>query len=186
VARLLAEYPEDVAAHVIVRDGYARCDWAALGWVSEPVHAFAHRLAREEGCLAVEQGREVVYPPEAVRAQREEWKRYEAEQRARMQAQKLERRAKAQPGVASGPSPKAPPELIEQIRQEVAKTLDKDRGQIDVREPLGAQGADELDTVEVLMAVEEAFEVEIPDVAATLTVQKVADIVAGLMEKRNR
>jgi hypothetical protein len=33
---------------------------------------------------------------------------------------------------------------------------------------------------------EEAFDVEIPDDAASWTVQKVADIVAGLMEKRKR
>src|SRR5262249_32765672 len=96
--------------------------------------------------------------------------------------------------VGFGPSPKAGPKLIEQIRQEVAKILKKDTGQIDVRKPLGAQGADELDIIEILMRVEEAFNVEIPDGAggvepdefAALTVQKLADVVAGLLQKQKR
>jgi acyl carrier protein len=146
------------------------------------------------GGLAVEQGREVTYPREAVRAQRKEWKRYEAGHRARMQAEKLVGRAEAEPGAAPGPSPKAQPELIEQVRQKVAKTLKKGMAQIDVRKPLGAQRADELDIVEILMTIEEAFNVEIaddaagvkPDEIATLTVQKLADIIAGLMERQKR
>ena len=76
---------------------------------------------------------------------------------------------------------------IDRIRAEVATILKKDSAQIDVTKPLVAQGADELDLVEIVMAVEEAFKVEIPDSAIgenvneagkTLTVVKLAEIVA--------
>jgi len=88
-------------------------------------------------------------------------------------------------------SPKAQPELIEKVRQEVAKSLKKEAAQIDVHKPLGDQGADELDIVELVIAVEETFNVEIPVSATgdqpgelqTLTIQKLADTVAGQMEK---
>jgi acyl carrier protein len=72
------------------------------------------------------------------------------------------------------------------VRSEVATILKKDSAQIDVAKPLVAQGADELDIVEIVMAVEEAFKVQIPDsavgenvgeVSKTLTVQKLAEIV---------
>jgi len=76
---------------------------------------------------------------------------------------------------------------IDRIRAEVATILKKDSAQIDVTKPLVAQGADELDLVEIVMAVEEAFKIEIPDSAIgenvneagkTLTVVKLAEIVA--------
>jgi acyl carrier protein len=63
----------------------------------------------------------------------------------------------------------------------------KDSAQIDVSKPLVAQGADELDIVEIVLAVEEAFGVEITDsvleghvgeASKTLTVQKLAEIVS--------
>ena len=78
-------------------------------------------------------------------------------------------------------------QTVERVRSEVATILKKDSAQIDVAKPLVAQGADELDIVEIVMAVEEAFEVEIPDsaigenvgeVSKTLTVQKLAEIVS--------
>ena len=81
--------------------------------------------------------------------------------------------------------------MIEKVRQEVAKSLKKEAAQIDVHKPLGDQGADELDIVELVIAVEETFNVEIPVSATgdqpgelqTLTIQKLADTVAGQMEK---
>src|SRR5205823_2688887 len=75
VARLLAGYPAAVAGQVTVQDGYVRCRWAPGGGVGDQVLEFAYRLAREEGCLAVENGRQVRYPPEAARAQGEEVER---------------------------------------------------------------------------------------------------------------
>lgn len=65
--------------------------------------------------------------------------------------------------------------------------MKKDATQIDISKPLVAQGADELDIVEIVMALEESFGVEIPDeaigknvneVSKTLTVEKLAKIVA--------
>jgi acyl carrier protein len=83
----------------------------------------------------------------------------------------------------------APPaqQTVDRVRSEVATILKKDAARIDVAKPLIAQGADELDIVEIVMAVEEAFEVAIPDSAIgenvgeaskTLTVQKLAEIVS--------
>ena len=78
-------------------------------------------------------------------------------------------------------------QTVGRVRSEVATILKKDSAQIDVAKPLVAQGADELDIVEIVMAVEEAFKVEIPDsaigenigeVSKTLTVQKLAEIVS--------
>lgn len=70
VEALLAEYPTLVGAQVRIQDGYARCTWAPATHGEEVVE-FAYRLARQERCLAVENGREVTFPPEAVRAQAE-------------------------------------------------------------------------------------------------------------------
>lgn len=87
--------------------------------------------------------------------------------------------------VGCGSKPAQP--TVDRVRSEVATILKKDAAQIDIAKPLVAQGADELDIVEIVMAVEEAFKVEIPDsavgesvneVSKTLTVQKLADIVA--------
>jgi acyl carrier protein len=78
-------------------------------------------------------------------------------------------------------------QTVDRVRSEVATILNKDSTQIDVARPLVAQGADELDIVEIVMAVEQAFDVEIPDgvidanggeVDKTLTVRKLAEIVA--------
>ncbi len=111
VARLLAEYPTDVASRVTLQDGYAYCQWAAGGDISDQVFEFAYRLAREEGCLAIENGRQVMYPPEAARAQGEVWERLpgytgfakEAEQRAQDQAAEFERRLAEQRDAAGRP-----------------------------------------------------------------------------------
>src|SRR5262245_10929268 len=59
-----------VAAQVHLTDGYARCQWAPSTHGEEVVE-FAYRLARQERCLAVENGRQVTFPPPAVRAQAE-------------------------------------------------------------------------------------------------------------------
>jgi acyl carrier protein len=85
-------------------------------------------------------------------------------------------------GCGSGPTK----QTLERVRSEVATILKKDAAKIDVERPLVAQGADDLDIVEIVMALEEAFGVEIPDSALgenvseatkTLTVQELAQIV---------
>jgi hypothetical protein len=72
VNRLLAEFPRGVAAQVQVRGGFALCHWTAPE-VGPQVYEFAYRLAREEGCLAVENGMRIAYPPEEAQAQRARW-----------------------------------------------------------------------------------------------------------------
>jgi acyl carrier protein len=93
--------------------------------------------------------------------------------------------------VGCGRSPLAQPQTLERVREVVAKSLGRDISQIDPQKPLGSQGADELDVVEVVMAVEDALKVEVPDsaigdkpaeAAKTLTVQKLAEIVAEQTE----
>ncbi len=79
----------------------------------------------------------------------------------------------------------------EQVRALAAKVLNKDPRQIDVTTPLATMGADELDVVELVMEVEDAFNVDIPDAALgddvrdvtkTLTVEKLAEIVSKQLE----
>jgi len=71
---LLAEYPAIVATQVLFQNGYARCQWAPSTH-GEDVVEYAYRLARLLECLAVENGREITFPPAAVRAQGEAWER---------------------------------------------------------------------------------------------------------------
>ena len=51
------------------------CQWASPFHFSLKTRRFAYRLAREERCLAVENGLQVMFPPEAARAQGEEAER---------------------------------------------------------------------------------------------------------------
>lgn len=85
------------------------------------------------------------------------------------------------------------PQIVDRVRKEAAKILKKDVAQVDVTKPFAALGADDLDVVEIVMAVEEAFNVEIPDdaiagksddVSKTLTVQKLAEIVSRQKPKK--
>lgn len=87
----------------------------------------------------------------------------------------------------------SPEKVVDRVRSEVATILKKDSAKIDVTKPLVAQGADELDIVEIVMAVEEAFKVEIPDSAIgenanetskTLTVVNLAEIVSRQQRTR--
>ncbi|MFO0629711.1 MAG: hypothetical protein U0325_29315 [Polyangiales bacterium] len=67
--RILSEFPIEVAKQVHFSDGCVRCQWAPSGGArAADVRAFAYRLAYEEGCMALENGREVFYPPDAVQA----------------------------------------------------------------------------------------------------------------------
>ncbi len=84
--------------------------------------------------------------------------------------------------------------ITEQVRALAAKVLNKDAEQIDITKPLATMGADDLDCVELVMEVEEAFGVELPDDALvddagnaskTLTVEKLAQIVSKQLESRH-
>jgi acyl carrier protein len=92
-------------------------------------------------------------------------------------------------------STKASPELLEKVRQQVAKTLRKDAAQLDVRKLLALQGARDIDIVVILIEVEDTFKVELPDsinqktpleLTKTLTIQQLADAIAGQLEKQKR
>ena len=92
----------------------------------------------------------------------------------------------------SGCGPQPSQQTVDRVRSEVAEVLGKDPAQIDVVKPLVDQGADDLDIVEMVMAVEEAFNIELPDsaigeksgeVGKTLTVQKLAKIVSKLQKR---
>jgi acyl carrier protein len=85
-------------------------------------------------------------------------------------------------------------QIVDRVRAETAAILKKDPKAIDVTRPLAELGADDLDLVEIVMAIEEAFKVEIPDrdfgkgpeeVRKTLSIQKLATIVAR-QQKNNR
>lgn len=73
-------------------------------------------------------------------------------------------------------------QIVERIREIVGNQLDLNAGQVDVDVPLSKQkkAADELDVVEIVMTVEEAFNIEIKDEEASkdLSVKKLADIVS--------
>lgn len=95
---------------------------------------------------------------------------------------------------APGAAAEEPPEkIVKRVRAEAAKVLGKSPEEIDPARPLARQGADELDIVELVMALEEAFEIEIPEDAvelnldrpdATLTVKRLATIVSGLAKPK--
>jgi len=70
VEKLLAEYPVEVAYYVFLIDGFVACQTYGFGPFGREAYEIALRLAKEEGCLAVDSVVGVVYPPEAVEAQR--------------------------------------------------------------------------------------------------------------------
>jgi len=93
-------------------------------------------------------------------------------------------------GKSSGPDQK----VVNVVLVEAVKILKKDVNQIDVAKPLMAQGADELDMIELVMAVEDALKVEIPDSALgdnvpeaqkTLSIEKLAEIVSGRLKSQS-
>jgi acyl carrier protein len=82
--------------------------------------------------------------------------------------------------------------IVDRVRSEVAKILNTDPGRIDVTKPLKEYGADDLDVVEIIIAVEEAFDISIPDDAVfedgehvgKLTVTKLADAVRSHLKSK--
>ncbi|HEV2946850.1 MAG TPA: acyl carrier protein [Gemmataceae bacterium] len=85
-------------------------------------------------------------------------------------------------------------EVVDRVRSAVAKILKKDARGIDVTKPLAELGADDLDLVEIVMVLEDEYQVEIPDseiagtpkeVCKELTVQKLAEIVSRRLVSKN-
>lgn len=87
-----------------------------------------------------------------------------------------------------------PAPVLQEIREEVAKILHRPVSTIDVSRPLTAQGAEELDIMEIVLRVEEMYHVNIPDAAfgreaadigRVMTVEKLARVV-GLKQQTPR
>jgi acyl carrier protein len=72
------------------------------------------------------------------------------------------------------------PEIFEKVKKIVAEQLEVDPGDVTPQANFANDlGADSLDTVELVMALEEEFDIEIPDEAAEqiTTVQAVVDYI---------
>jgi acyl carrier protein len=77
-------------------------------------------------------------------------------------------------------------EVADIVRRRAAELIQTNASGIHANKPLAAHGADEIDIVQLITAMEEEFQIEIPDLAmgtnaedisATLTVEKLARIV---------
>ena len=84
---------------------------------------------------------------------------------------------------------------VEPVLVLAAKVLNTQAGKLDVNKPLLAQGADELDVVELVMSVEEEFAIEIPDEELeektkepikNLNIKKIALAVAKQKQKKHK
>jgi len=86
-------------------------------------------------------------------------------------------------------------EVLQTVRAQIARQLGVETKRIDPGRPLKEYGADELDIVELVMALEEEFDIEIPDGAVNrdgprgweevITAQRFTDIVMQqLRDKR--
>lgn len=59
-------------------------------------------------------------------------------------------------------------EIDAKVRAVVAKKLKKDVSEIEITKPLSEQGANELDVVEIVMALDDTFKISLPDEAVKL------------------
>ena len=74
--------------------------------------------------------------------------------------------------------------IFEKVRTIVAEQLSVEPGEVKPESNFQNDlGADSLDTVELVMALEEAFDIEIPDEAAE-SITKVGDAVNYIQEKK--
>lgn len=74
------------------------------------------------------------------------------------------------------------PEIFERVKKIVAEQLEVEPGKVTPEANFANDlGADSLDTVELVMALEEEFDIEIPDEAAEqiATVQAVVDYISN-------
>jgi len=76
-------------------------------------------------------------------------------------------------------------DVAERVKKIVIEHLGVDAGKVDEKASfIDDLGADSLDTVELVMAFEEEFEVEIPDDAAE-TIQTVGDAISFLEKSKS-
>ncbi|MFN6134378.1 MAG: acyl carrier protein [Synechococcaceae cyanobacterium] len=77
-----------------------------------------------------------------------------------------------------------PAAIFEKVRKIVAEQLSVDEGEVKPASNFQNDlGADSLDTVELVMALEEAFDIEIPDEAAE-NIATVSDAVQYIQDKQ--
>jgi len=90
-------------------------------------------------------------------------------------------------GCGSQTGNRIPAPTVANMQDAVAQILKKEPSQIDVTKSLYALGANEADIVNLVMAVEATFEVELPsseigntlgEIGQSLTVQKLADVAS--------
>ncbi|MEM9168590.1 MAG: acyl carrier protein [Pseudomonadota bacterium] len=75
-------------------------------------------------------------------------------------------------------------DLDERVKKIVVEHLDVDEAKVDAKASfIDDLGADSLDIVELVMAFEEEFDVEIPDDAAE-TIQTVGDAIKFIQEQK--
>jgi acyl carrier protein len=84
--------------------------------------------------------------------------------------------------------PRRPQDIVARVRLQAATVLKKDASEIEITKPLVAQGADDLAMVEIIMGLEDSFDVEISErsvgdkietASKTLTVERLAQIVSN-------
>ena len=90
-------------------------------------------------------------------------------------------------------TPVASVEILDRVRALTAELLGRKKSAVEIARPLSEQGMDELDLVELVMALEEEFSIELPDSEVapkgkesftTLTVQQLAEIVGVQLRKK--
>ena len=99
-------------------------------------------------------------------------------------------------GVLAAPAPARAAEsaptmldIVDRVRAQVATQLGRRKADVEITRSLFAQGLDELDMVELVMALEETFKVTIPDAELAtpgdkdwfrkLTAQRLAEVIAA-------
>jgi acyl carrier protein len=84
-------------------------------------------------------------------------------------------------------------EVAERIKAELGRILNRAPAEFDTRKPLVAQGANDLQIVELVLAVERAFQVKVPDSrigsrtgegASALTIDQLANAIAAEMKNK--
>ena len=83
-------------------------------------------------------------------------------------------------------------EVADQIKVELGRILKRRPQEFDTRKPLMAQGLNDLQIVELVLAMERAFQVKVPDKrinsqtgeGSTLTIEQLADVIAAEMKNK--
>lgn len=84
-------------------------------------------------------------------------------------------------------------EVVDRIKVELARILNKRPKDFDSHKPLVAQGANDLQIVELVLALERTFQVKVPDAqiagktadgSSTVTIEQLADAIAAEMKNK--